>query len=254
MEVLMRISGNTILITGGATGIGLALAESFLRKGNKVIICGRRKDRLAQATDKFSQLQFITCDVADPADRERLYNWVKENHKDFNILINNAGIQKEINLKKGTSDLQGEENEIDINLKAPVHLAAMFVPHLMAQKEAAIVNISSGLGFIPIAFMPVYCATKAALHSFSLSLRHQLKDTSIKIFEIIPPTVDTELDRGARQKRGQTDRGIKPEIVAEAAIEAMEKDDYEAAVGQAQFLRSSSRTEPERVFQMINGR
>jgi uncharacterized oxidoreductase len=254
MEVLMRISGNTILITGGATGIGLALAESFLRKGNKVIICGRRKDRLAQATDKFSQLQFITCDVADPSDRERLYNWVKENHKDFNILINNAGIQKEINLKKGTSDLQGEENEIDINLKAPVHLAAMFVPHLMAQKEAAIVNISSGLGFIPIAFMPVYCATKAALHSFSLSLRHQLKDTSIKIFEIIPPTVDTELDRGARQKRGQTDRGIKPEIVAEAAIEAMEKDDFEAAVGQAQFLRSSSRTEPERVFQMINGR
>jgi uncharacterized oxidoreductase len=249
----MRKSGNTILITGGAIGIGLALAEAFLRKGNEVIICGRRKDKLDQAKDKFSQLQTIKCDVADPEDRKRLYNLVVRNHKDFNILINNAGIQKEIDFKKGTTDLQGGENEININLQAPVHLSALFVPHLMAQKEAAIVNISSGLAFIPIAIMPVYCATKAAMHSFSLSLRYQLRDTSIKVFEIIPPTTDTELDRGARQKRGQTDRGIKPEIVAEATIKAMDKDDFEVAVGQAQFLRTSSRKEPERVFQTING-
>jgi len=250
----MHISGNTILITGGATGIGLALAEAFLEKRNEVIICGRREDKLARAKDKFPQLQTIKCDAADPEDRMRLYNWVVENHKDFNILINNAGIQKEIDFKKGTTDLQGEENEININLQAPVHLSALFVPHLMAQKEAAIVNITSGLAFIPIAMMPVYCATKAAMHSFSLSLRYQLRDTSIKVFEIIPPTTDTELDRGARQRRGQTDRGIKPEIVAEATIEAMVKDDFETVVGQAQFLRTSSRNEPERVFQMINRR
>jgi uncharacterized oxidoreductase len=102
--------------------------------------------------------------------------------------------------------------------------------------------------------MPVYCATKAAIHSFSLSLRHQLKDTSIKVFEIIPPTTDTELDRGARDKRGQADRGVKPEVVAASAIEAMEKDNYEVAIGQAQFLRDSSRKDPERIFQMINSR
>lgn len=250
----MRISGNTILITGGATGIGLALAETFMRKGNEVVICSRREDKLVQAKDKFSQLQTMKCDVADPENRKLLYNWVAGNHKDLNILINNAGIQKEIDFKKGTTDLQGEENEIDINLQAPVHLSALFVPHLMAQKEAAIVNISSGLAFIPIAMMPVYCATKAALHSFSLSLRYQLRDTSIKVFEIIPPTTDTELDRGARQRRSQTDRGIKPEIIAEATIEAIDKDDFEVAVGQAQFLRTSSRNEPERVFQMINER
>lgn len=250
----MRISGNTILITGGATGIGLALAEAFLRKGNEVVICGRREDKLVQAKDKFSQLQTMKCDVADPENRKLLYNRVAGNHKDFNILINNAGIQKEIDLKKGTTDLQGEENEIDINLQAPIHLSALFVPHLMEQKEAAIVNISSGLAFIPIAIMPVYCATRAALHSFSLSLRYQLRDTSIKVFEIIPPTTDTELDRGTRHRRGQTDRGIKPEIVAEATIEAIDKDDFEVAVGQAQFLRTSSRNEPERVFQMINER
>lgn len=195
----------------------------------------------------------MRCDVSDPQDRKCLYNWVVRNHKDFNILINNAGIQKQIDLKKGVINLQEEENEININLQAPVHLSALFIPYLMAQNEAAIVNISSGLAFIPIAIMPLYCATKAALHSFSQSLRHQLRDTSIKVFEIIPPITDTELDRGARQRRGQTDRGIKPEIVAVATIEAMEKDDFEAAVGQAQFLRTSSRNSPDGVFQMING-
>lgn len=250
----MRMSGNDILITGGATGIGLALVEVFLREGNKVIICGRRKDKLDRARKKFPELQTIKCDVANPKDRKRLFDRMFKNHGSFNILINNAGVQKEINFKKGTTGLRDEENEIDINLKAPVHLSAMFIPHLMKQKEAAIVNVSSGLAFVPIAFMPVYCATKAAMHSFSLSLRHQLKDTSIKVFEIIPPTTDTELDRGARGKRGQVDRGIKPEIVAEAAIEAMKKDEFEIAVGQAQFLRTSSRNDPERAFQMLNGR
>lgn len=249
----MHISENTILITGGATGIGLALAEAFLQKENNVIICGRREDKLIQAKSKLSQLQTMRCDVSNPEERKHLYNWIVKNHRNFNILINNAGIQKQIDFKKGTIDLQDEENEININLQAPVHLSALFIPHLMAQKEAAIINISSGLAFIPIAIMPLYCATKAALHSFSQSLRYQLGDTSIKVFEIIPPTTDTELDRGARERRGQTDRGIKPEIVAAATIEAMEKDDFEAAVGQAQFLRTSSRNDPDGTFQMING-
>jgi uncharacterized oxidoreductase len=250
----MHTSGNTILITGGATGIGLSLAEAFLQIGNQVIICGRRKDKLAQAKEKFGQLHTLSCDVSDEQDRQRLYHWVLKNHPNLNILINNAGIQREIDFRKGMNDLQGEEDEININLQAPIFLSAQFIPHLLAQKKAAIMNVSSGLGFIPLAIMPIYCATKAALHSFSLSLRHQLRDTSIKVFEIIPPTTDTELDRGARDRRGQTDRGIKPEIVATATIEAMEKDDFEIAVGQAQFLRASSRNEPEKVFQMVNGR
>jgi uncharacterized oxidoreductase len=250
----MRTEGNTILITGGATGIGLALAETFLRKGNEVLICGRREDKLAQAKNKFPKLQTRRCDVADLEDRKRLYEWAVTDYKHLNILINNAGIQKEIDFKKGTADLLSGENEIEINLQAPVHLSALFIPHLMKQKESAIVNISSGLGFIPLAIMPLYCATKAAIHSFSLSLRHQLRNTSIKVFEIISPTTDTEIDRGARERRGQKDRGIKPEVVAEAAIEAMDKDNFEAAIGQAQFLLTSSRNDPERVFQMINTR
>jgi uncharacterized oxidoreductase len=250
----MHTSGNTILITGGATGIGLALAEAFLRKENEVIICGRREAKLTEAKNKFPRLHTRRCDVAVAEGRKSLSDWAVDNFRSLNILINNAGIQKEIDFKKGTTDLLSGENEIEVNLQAPVHLSALFIPHLMKRREAAIVNISSGLGFVPLSIMPVYCATKAALHSFSLSLRHQLRNTSIKVFEIIPPTTDTELDRGARDKRSQADRGIKPEVVAGAAIEALDRDDYETAVGQAQFLRDSSRKEPERVFQMINAR
>jgi uncharacterized oxidoreductase len=249
----MNISGNTILITGGATGIGLALAEAFLEKENEVIICGRRKDKLEQAKDKFPQLHTYPCDVADRQKQKQLYVQVLAKHPDLNILVNNAGIQKEVKFKKGLTDLQDEEDEIAINLQAPVRLSARFIPHLLKQKEAAIVNISSGLAFIPIAFMPLYCATKAALHSFSLSLRHQLRDTPIRVFEIIPPTTDTELDRGARDRRGQADRGIQPDIVATATLEAMKKDEFEIAVGQAEFLRNSSRTDFQKVFKMMNG-
>jgi uncharacterized oxidoreductase len=250
----MHTSGNTILITGGATGIGLALAEAFLRKENEVIICGRREAKLTEAKNKFPRLHTRRCDVAVAEGRKSLSDWAVDNFRSLNILINNVGIQKEIDFKKGTTDLLSGENEIEVNLQAPVHLSALFIPHLMKRREAAIVNISSGLGFVPLSIMPVYCATKAALHSFSLSLRHQLRNTSIKVFEIIPPTTDTELDREARDKRSQADRGIKPEVVARAAIEALDRDDYETAVGQAQFLRDSSRKEPERVFQMINAR
>jgi uncharacterized oxidoreductase len=250
----MRTTGNTVLITGGATGIGFALAEGLVKKGNQVLICGRREDKLSEAKSKLPGLHTLKCDVSKAEDRECLLHWAIKKSGGLNILVNNAGIQKEIDFKKGTADLSNGEDEIEINLQAPIQLSALFIPHLMRQKEAAVINISSGLAFVPIAIMPVYCATKAALHSFSLSLRYQLRDTSIKIFEIIAPTTDTDLDRGARDRRGQTDRGVKPDIVAASAIEALKEDDYETAVGQAQFLQDSSRKDPEGIFQRINSR
>ena len=140
-----------------------------------------------------------------------------------------------------------------INFSAPVHLSALFIPHLLKQEEAAIVNVSSGLGFVPLTIMPVYCATKAALHSFSLSLRRQLRQTNVRVFEIIPPTVDTELDRGARGQRRQAYRGIPPTEVAEAALAGLAKNEFEIAVGQAQGLRSGTRKEAEQIFQRMNG-
>jgi uncharacterized oxidoreductase len=249
---MMKIGGNTILITGGATGIGFSLAEAFVNAGNEVIICGRREEKLKEAKNKLPQIHTKRCDLSKDEERKLLYDWVSSHFKNINILVNNAGIQRMIDFKKGTEELFDGEDEIEINFKTYVHLSAYFTPLLMKQKEAAIINISSGLGFIPLAIMPVYCATKAAIHSFSLSLRHQLKNTSVKVFEVIPPTVDTELDKGARAKRGQTDRGISPTEVAKATIDGLEKDEYEIAVGMAQNLRMGARNNPDQLFQNMN--
>jgi uncharacterized oxidoreductase len=198
----MKITGNTVLITGGATGIGFALAERFVKAGNKVIVCGRRQDKLEEAKRKLPEIRIIKCDVSKESEQRELLDWVKKNSKELNILINNAGVMRMIDLKKG--ELERNE-EIDTNLKAPINISRLFVPHLTKQKEAAIVNVSSGLAFAPLAITPIYCATKAGLHSFTLSLRHQLKNTSVKIFEVIPPRVDTELgigDRGRKRNQG----------------------------------------------------
>ena len=247
----MKITGNTILITGGATGIGFALAKAFLEAGNEIIICGRREHKLLEAQNELPEVHIRVCDVAKESDRRELFGWTMANFKKLNMLVNNAGIQREVDFKQGAKGLSAE-NELDINLAAPIHLSALFIPHLMTKPEAAIVNISSGLGFIPLAIMPIYCATKAGLHSFSLTLRHQLRDTSIRVYEVIPPTVDTELDQGARDRRGQTDRGIPPEDVAAAALQAIQDDEFEKAVAQAQGLWQAARSDPEKVFNRMN--
>ncbi len=244
----MKITGNTILITGGATGIGLALAETFLREGNQVIICGRREEKLQEAKLKLPSLHVRVCDVSKDSERETLFQWATNTFPSLNLLINNAGIQKEVDLRTGAVDLSGDEDEIDINLKAPIHLCAMFIPHLSEQRESAIVNITSGLAFTPLAVVPLYCATKAGLHSFSQSLRHQLRNTSIKVFEVAPPIVDTELDRGARENREQENVGISPVEVAETAIKGMKQDQLEIVIGLASNLRSA----PEKMFNIIN--
>jgi uncharacterized oxidoreductase len=244
----MKITGNTILITGGATGIGLALAEAFLREDNQVIICGRREKQLQEAKSRLPSLHFRVCDVSKDSDRENLFHWTTSAFPNLNILINNAGIQKEVDLRKGAVELLGDEDEIDINLKAPIHLSTMFIPHLIKQRESAIVNITSGLAFTPLAVVPIYCATKAALHSFTQSLRHQLRNTPIKVFEVAPPIVDTELDRGTRENREQENAGISPIEVAEVALSGMKEDQDEIVIGLASNLRSA----PDQMFNIIN--
>lgn len=248
----MNIKNNTVLITGGATGIGFALTEALVKFGNTVIICGRRQSKLEEAKRKLPQIHIRTCDVSKEKERKALFDWVRDNFKNFNVLINNAGIQRMVDLKKGLKDLTGGENEIEINLAAPIYLSAYFIPLLAKQKEAAIINVSSGLGFVPIASMPVYCATKAAMHSFTISLRHQLKGTSIKVFEIVPPMVDTELGKGSIEEEEGENRGIKPAEVAKTVISSLEKDQYEIVVGEAAGLVAGSRTNPEEIFNSLN--
>ena len=232
----MNTSGNTLLITGGTSGIGLAFAEEFLRLGNKGIICGRREDRLIALQQQHPGLIVKKCDVAVAADREELYNWIIKNHPDTNILMNNAGIQLATDLTKPI-DLSRVNAEVEINFIAPLHLASLFAGHLSVVPNAALINISSGLSFVPIAFMPVYCATKAALHSLTLSLRYQMRNTSVKVFEIAPPAVDTELGHDRRMDKTQTHGGIP---VSEFLIEAMrglENDTLETVVGMAKNLK-----------------
>jgi uncharacterized oxidoreductase len=248
----MKITGNSVLITGGATGIGLALAAAFLKEGNEVLICGRRKSKLKEAQAELPGLHTIDCDVSNEKGREYLLDRVACSYGNINILINNAGIQRMIDFMQGSGPLLEGESEIDINLTGPVYLSAHFIPLLIKQKEAAIVNVSSGLAFAPLTFMPVYCATKAALHSFTVSLRHQLSGTSIKVFELIPPRVDTDLGYGERGDRGRTAGAISAERVAKEAMESLGKDIYEIAVGAAKDLITGSRNSPDALFRAMN--
>lgn len=248
----MKTNGNTVLITGGATGIGFALAEALVKAGNKVLICGRRKARLEEAKKKLPEIQVRQCDLSQKKDLESLCNWVRNNHKDLNILVNNAGIQRAINLRKGRAELLRGEDEVQVNFTTPIYLSAYFTPLLLKKKDAAIINVSSGLGFVPIAAMPVYCATKAGIHMSTVSLRHQLRNNSVKVFEIIPPAVDTELGKGTTGESGEDYRGIPPSEVAAATMRALKNDEYEIVVGEAKNLVQGSRQNFEKTFQALN--
>jgi len=247
----MNIKGNTALITGGATGIGFALAEALVKGGNTVIVCGRREQRLNEAKNKLTALYTQRCDVTQEAEREALFDWISTEFKDLNMLVNNAGIQKMVDFTSGAEGLFSRGDEIATNLAAHIYMTALFAPLLMGKKQAAIVNVSSGLGFVPIAAMPVYCATKAAMHSFSVSLRHQMREPSVKVFEVIPPAVETELGRiEGDEEPGYP--GVKPSVVAKAVLEAMVKDEYEIPVGEARGLVEGSCRDFQKTFEGIN--
>ncbi|MCL2522670.1 MAG: SDR family NAD(P)-dependent oxidoreductase [Erysipelotrichales bacterium] len=200
----MRIENNTILITGGATGIGYAIAKWFLERNNKVIICGRRTEKLELAKKELKEIEIFKCDVTDSKERVNLFNYISENFPDLNILINNAGIQRDIDLSRGILELEAGESELKVNLEAPIYLSALFTPFLKGKDNATIVNVSSGLAFRAefATGMPIYCATKAALHAFSLAQRKQLEPHGIKVVELIPPAVVSELNMEGRKKRG----------------------------------------------------
>lgn len=248
----MKITGNTILITGGATGIGFELAKEFIAKGNTVIICGRRQEKLQEAKRLLPEVIIKQCDIANMEQRREIYNFCVTNYPKINILINNAGIQREIDFRKGEQNYLEGDSEVTINLDACLHLTALFTPYFLMESEAALINVTSGLGIVPLIITPIYSATKAGLHSFSVSLRKQLAGTSIKVFEIIPPIVDTDLDRGARDKRGQTDKGIKPEQVAKESVVGIAKDKFEIPLGIVKVLRIGSRFSPKLFLKIIN--
>jgi uncharacterized oxidoreductase len=186
---MMNLSNNKILITGGATGIGLGLTERFIQEGNRVIICGRRESVLKEVADKFPSVITRACDLAIESDRVKLFDWISEHHSDVNVLVNNAGIQNWMNVTDGDF-YQRAKNEIAINVEAPLHLTSLFI-NLNAL--STVINVTSGLSFVPLSKVPVYSATKAFFHSFTLSLQYLLKSKNIEVIEMIPPALNTDL-------------------------------------------------------------
>jgi uncharacterized oxidoreductase len=251
----MRMHSNIIFITGGSSGIGRGLAEAFHKLGNQVIISGRREHLLKDICAANPGIRHFVLDVMDPNSVHRIATEVMGEFPNLNCVFNNAGVQKRHDFSADTElNDQALSEEINTNLLGAIRVAMEFAPHLRKQKNAVLVNVSSGLGFVPLALYPVYCATKAAIHSFSLSLRHQLKGSGVKIVELIPPYVETEL--GGLKKAAGNSSGPKPMRLDAFIAETMKElagDADEVAIGDARNLMGASALETvKKVFASMN--
>jgi uncharacterized oxidoreductase len=246
----MKLTGNTILITGGGSGIGLAFAERFAKAGNTVIVCGRRETVLEQAKEKIPALVTRVCDLDSESERAALYDWVTANYPDVNVLVSNAGVQLRYNvLKSDTIDRWNElRKEITTNLEAPYHLSLLFAPYFAEKNAAAIVNVTSGLAFTPFAIAPMYSATKAALHSFTVSLRHQLSGTAVEVIEIAPPAVHTDLAGAGTHAHGEPLDAFADGIFSQLA-EGKPEIGYGTSIARLRMSRDEADAYAEKLYQ-----
>jgi uncharacterized oxidoreductase len=227
-ESAMQLTGNTVLVTGGGTGIGRGLAEAFHQSGNKVVIVGRRVELLKKVAEANPGIEYLSLDQGDAADIRRFAIELKDHYPDVNVLVNNAGIQRVEDITSGGPGTA--ELTIAINLLGPVRLTAAVLHQLLGKPDAAILNVTSALAFIPSALTPTYCASKAALHSYTQSLRYQLRDTAVQVIEIIPPLVQTAL----QGERGFDPRGMPlEEYIAETMTLLQTAPDAEEIVVEA---------------------
>lgn len=235
----MKHTGHVVLITGGATGIGFALAKKFHAAGNRVIIVGRSREKLAAAVGALPGISTCAADVSCVEDCERLVS----TYSDISILINNAGIQNIMTILDSTP--HDIEHELTVNFLAPVLLCRAFLPHLLQREEAAIINVTSGLALVPKQTAAMYCASKAALHSFSKTLRWQLEGTRVKVFEVLPPLVDTAMTAG----RGRAK--ISPDRLSEEFWLGWLRDGFEMRIGLVKLFGFLHRLAPPIVERLV---
>ena len=248
----MNITGNTILITGGGSGIGRALAEALQARGNQVIVTGRGEAALRQTAAVNPGMAFATLDITDAAAIRAFAAKVAQDYPALNVVINNAGIMKVEDLKAEAFDMETVEATIATNLLGPIRLTAALLPHLRAQAAAAVMTVSSGLAFIPLTATPTYCATKAAIHSWSQSLRRQLADTSVEVLELAPPAVATDLMPGhAQNPQSMPLADFTAEVIG--LIERRDTPRGEILVERVKPLRFAETNGYEAVFDRLNG-
>lgn len=238
----MRTSEHHVLVTGGSAGIGLAMARAFVERGNRVAICGRDAERLAVAKREIAPLETFVCDLTNDAELPALVDEVGNRLGGLSVLVNNAGVQLNYDFTQAAPfELLTEiDREIATNLGSAIKLTALCLPLLRQAQQAAIVNVSSGLAIAPKTSAPVYCATKAALHSFSKALRYQLEDgaPSVSVVEVLPPLVDTAMGRGRPGAK------VSAERVARDTLAGLERDVSEIRVGRVKALVWMSRLAP----------
>jgi len=243
----MNTKGNTVLITGGGSGIGFETAKLLSHLGNRVIIIGRNKTKLEEAAAKLNNVIPIVCDVTGGQAVMDLLNRIKEDFPELNILINNAGTAYRYLATQHNADTFSKaQQELATNFLAPIRLTEGLLPVLKKHKEAAVVNISSIVSFAPSVFLPTYSATKAALHSYSQTLRLALLESNVKVFEILPPLVDTDFAKSI------TGDKIPPSDVAKAIVKGFEKNQYEIYVGFTADLYELYLFSPEKALKTLN--
>ena len=237
----MKLTGRTILITGGSAGIGLAFALKFLELGNEVIVTGRRESVLDELKANYPKLHTIQSDVADPAQIAALARHMKTNYPKLDVLMNNAGIMLHRNLKTPAVDLDGLMAEVSINLGGVILMSSAFIDILTANK-GTLINVSSALAFVPLPSAPIYCATKSAVHAYTQSLRFQLEETGVEVIELMPPAVKTAMT--AELSEGEGIALMTTEALIMQSFAGFKAGKFEIRPGQANQLAFMRRFAP----------
>lgn len=235
----MQLNNNTILLTGGTSGIGLELLRKFYELGNKLIVTSSNPENLNKLHTEFPKVSTVVCDLGDSKSVRQLLEHCLNTYPEINILVNNAGIQYNYNWLEEDDGFHKISREIRVNLTSPMHLIYGMLPQLSRKSNAAIINVSSALAFHPKRSAPIYCASKSALHNASKALRYQLKGSSIKVFEIIPPLVDTPMTAGRGSEKLSTKQ------LADEFIGNFKKNRYESNIGKTKLLRIIGRIYPK---------